>query len=824
MATYTWAALDGVTVVSTTVHSHGAVSSGDTVGAFTTPTDDDYRLGFQIINIAPAGAAGPFSLTLDASIGDVVVELASGGSGISVGDVVILKDGVSALNRMVNTVRLVSTNTITLNGRLLLDLPSATATLEIAPKLEVTGTEGVGSDTTQSITETIWLSENLATNWYPTRAMYDRNTSVSIVTTFFSADSFDVHEWIDPANVFRSDRKSRRALMSAVRVANTTPAVFDEPFLSNASGHKDGTKGFGANTGPRVAEQHPPIRLEIDITAFVLAGGVTIEGFRTVWSPVRQAIAGGTGVVAIRISPGNFEQFQIGDVVDLYDLTTDLTEQRTISAKTAPDIITVSVAITNSYTVDDIVGIVQSENVTISGAGTFYTADAWVYPLFHNTVAGPDDFSYQVFSSVQGKCGELLSMDHRAMTPPGGFAGGYLRQNSGIYQIATSMLIGDGTTHTMFGTPAGALSLPRTFAAGKMQFASSKSFWWMGYKSWMGTTSSVYIHSRPGPNANEFMFMLGSATNGVVLLGCNIGSTKSATSNAFNAAHGAPSLLLVKDCLVSIGTPFNSASTNIIYDNIVTTFDDANESISDVVSGTNLTIGGTTTADSYRVIKVLNQATFALQAFGGFVAPNQTMRISDFNSRVDNHVARESHSIRLFTALLAGNSDNVLRSINSYFSEVRWGRLFGTVAGLDPLIESAITVDVQVVNEIGDPVEGARVILVDNAGTERFDEITNAVGRIAQHELITHRYDVGSSTNWNVIWIPPAIPASPVNETDFSPFELIVLPTANADGYVPSRVAFSTAPFMATESKEFVIVLNVPRPDGQFGDAGFDQF
>jgi hypothetical protein len=313
--------------------------------------------------------------------------------------------------------------------------------------------------------------------------------------------------------------------MTAAAVAPQAAVVpYNEPFLSNGSGHKISARGFGADVD-RYAEQHPPIRLEIDVTAGAdFTGGVTIEGFRTIWSPIR-GLAMGAGTGFVRVSPECYSQFQVGDVVTLFNLTTNANETQTIASKTAPDVLNFVGVTANAYALDDVVGIVQSEVVDVSGGiGTYYTADAWVYPLWHNTAGGTEDFTYQVFSSVQGYCGNLHSADNRLGA---GVATTALRECHPVVQSTVGTLnAGDGVTPTAFGQLAGAYISPRN-VDDHISGAANDCLPWWGVKSKGGHSVSPMFIVRGSQDAgNDFFTIPGHATNMVNNIGIMAGNRK----------------------------------------------------------------------------------------------------------------------------------------------------------------------------------------------------------------------------------------------------------------------------------------------------------
>ncbi len=376
----------------------------------------------------------------------------------------------------------------------------------------------------------------------------------------------------------------------------------------------------------------------------------------------------------------------------------------------------------------------------------------------------------------------------------------------------------------MFGTPNGVLSQPRHVGGGLVSTAASISYIFMGYKDeFGGSVGNVYWIRRPG-FTGELYNVAANATNGIILLGTSLALSKLIPTSLNTATVNSPATILGRDVNTTITAAFSTLTGNVEVRNIHAAFDRANGAVADAGGGqATFQLADSTTIDAYSVISSVNAAGtgFLAQPFPNDFA---LLRVRDYNFNNINSPGGESGTFEYGTIGVGQASPIILRFINCYFSVAKWRKVFGSPDV--PLLESAITLNLQVINEIGTPIEGARVIMVNNVGTEIFDVTTNQVGRIPLQEVITHQYGISTAPGgiWDEIWRPPDTPPAPVTEADFSPFELIVLPTASADGYVPSKLEFSSVPFMSTEAKEFVIVLNVPRPDGQFGDAGFDQF
>lgn len=825
MATYTWAThpdgVDGGSVVSGTVLTSQAVALDDVFGGITLISQDSYRIAIKATDIVLDSGAGPFDLTVDGAIGDFDITLTSGdAANLADEDVVILKDGSG--NQMVNQLRAaVAGGTVKLETPLTRNFPSATSTIERSPRCEVTGEEGVGGiyqgtgggGTQTSVrTEKIWLTDEDFGNWFMTRLRYDFGSTLSIAT-FDWTGTIEVVEWIDDSNIYRSDRRTERPLFPTGSFAAPQAVTpFSLHFLSNGSGGKAQTKGF--SSGSRYAEQHPPIRLNLDISNYKSSGDITIEGFRTIWSPIRDELPM-TTTTQVRISPENFSQFQAGDVVDLWNYTTDVTEQRTISTKTAPDILTMTAAITGTYGIDDIIGIMQAETIPVKGAGALFTTDAWVYPLTHEASSFYGGFYYDIFQSVQGHCGALATVD------PHQFSTGFreVHQNEGHYSLnIIDYTYGDGVTPTVLGGAAGTTLLLRN--QGKLTSAATDSILWWGYKDVFGNATSCQFIARGRSSIDVIWNIAASTTNMLVMQKAILQNNRISSSFQGGVATvGAGAIVRIKDSFGMANSAFNFTTTDVKLKDCKTNAEGANEiALERLASGSTYVLNATTTIDDLSVLA----AAWAADTNGPTamppVDPGGPIRFNEYNAQQLDHVGRGAGRATIQGGF-AVSAD--LRMFNSLVSEINITDIFGP-SGMQ--ITSGITINVHVINEAGDNIESARVILVDTTGGEQFDVTTNVYGVIPKQEVLVERFatiPVGfTGVTFN---IGDGAPGNIV-KTTFTPFELIVLPTALADGYVPTRVNFNVAPWIATEAKNFTIVLNVPRPDGQFGDAGFDEF
>ncbi len=825
MSTYTWATdaggVDGLTVVSGTILASQAVTLNLVIGGIVLSTQDSYRPAIKATGIILDSGAGTFDLTANGNLGDAFVTTSSGdAANLADGDVVIIRDGS---NTMINKLRAaVSGGTIPLESLLTQNFSSATATIERAPRVEVTGVEGVGGRDpagafTSSRTEKIWLTEPQFGDWYPARLRYDPGSTMSIAT-FDWTGTIEVVEWIDAANIYRSDRRTQRALFPVGTITAPQAVLpFSLHFLSNGSGGQRIAKGYAldaAEMAGRYAEQHPPIRLNIDITNFVAAGNVVIEGFRTIWSPIREILPM-TTATQVRISPENFEQFQTGDVVDLWNIATDVTEQRTISTKTAPDILTMTAAITGAYTVDDVIGILQAETVAVAANGTLHTVDAWVYPLTHEGTTGTADFTYDIAQSVQGFCGALATVDpHRVQS-----AFVEVRQNEGHYSLnMKDLTYGNGSDPTVVGGPSGVTLILRDDARKFISAASDTCLWW-GYKDAFGNPTSGMYLSRGRQVVDRLWDITGNATNILVMLKSTLANPRiSARLKGGSQLVGVGAKVRFREVYGLCSDAFFFATGDIAIKDCKFAIENANEiNLTAASSGSSFVLRSATTLEAVQVLGAVSGYVQGALA-QPLVEPSGPIRVNEYNLVQTNHPGPGVGTATSRPGNVGISCD--FRLFNSLSSGIDIQDLAGP---LGTQVRSGITVDVNVINETGDVIEDARVILVDTTGVIQFDTTTNEFGNIAKQEVIVEEFENNGAFGGGTIHLGDATPAG-LTRTLFSPFELIVLPTTNADGYVPTRVNFSVVPWIATEAKNFTIVLNVPRPDGQFGDAGFDEF
>ncbi len=826
MATYTWATdaggVDGLTVVSGTILASQAVTLDLVFGGIVLSSQDSYRPAIKATSIvldSGAGGASGFSLTANGNLGDAFVTTSSGdAANLADGDVVIIRDGSDT---MINQLRAaVSGGTIPLEGLLTQNFSSATATIERAPRVEVTGVEGVGGVdqgapplNSTSRTERIWLTEPQFGDWYPARLRYDPGSTMSIAT-FDWTGTIEVVEWIDAANIYRSDRRTQRALFTVGSIAAPQAVTpFSLHFLSNGSGGQRASKGYalsGSEFAGRYAEQHPPIRLNIDISGFSVAGNVVIEGFRTIWSPIREILPM-TTTTQVRISPENFEQFQTGDVVDLWNIATDVTEQRTISTKTAPDIITMTAAVTGTYEVDDVIGILQAETVAVAAAGTVHTADAWVYPLTHEATG---TYTYNIAQSVQGLCGALATVDPHVIQN----AAVEVRQNEGHYSLnVKDLTYGNGSDPTIIGGPSGVTLILRDANEKFISAASDTCLWW-GYKDAFGNSTSAAYLSRGRAVVDQIWNVTGNATNILVMLKSTIANPRiSSRLRGGGQSVGVGAKVRIRDTYGLTNDTFLYSTGDIEIRDCKFSAEGANEiALTETTSGAAFFLRSATTLESVRVLGATSG--YVQGAIAAPLTEQGIIRVNEYNL-VQTDYPGAGVGFAASRPVNFGISCD-LRLFNSLSSGIDMQDLGGP---LGTQIRSGITVDVNVINETGDVIEDARVILVDTTGVEQFDTTTDEFGNIAKQEVIVEQFENTGVFGGGTAHLGDATPAG-LTRTLFSPFELIVLPTSDADGYVPTHVNFNVVPWIATESKNFTIVLHVPRPDGQFGDAGFDEF
>jgi hypothetical protein len=515
----------------------------------------------------------------------------------------------------------------------------------------------------------------------------------------------------------------------------------------------------------------------------------------------------------VQISPECWSQFQVGDVVTLFDLTTNLFENQTIASKTAPDLLNFVGVTANAYNLDDIIGIVQTEVVSVApGLGTYYTADAWVYPLWHNTAGGTEDFTYQVFQSVQGYTGCLHSADNRLGAGIG--AGSLLECNPVIQSAVGSVQAGDGVTPTAFGQLAGAYISPR-HTDGQVAGAANDTLLWWGVKSKFGQGVSPMLVLRGSLAAgNDFFQIPGHATNGVVCVGMMGGNRKVLLGgDAGRNDCPDPAFWRMIHTIAYTRNWYRQGTTNVLGFQLFAAQDTANDTVVGGV-GASLQINAPTNLEDFAVVQDANAFNRAVAlATPVPLTPAQPIRITDFNAVSQN--AGGGASPRL--TMLTQNRSYTGRGVNSYFSQIE----VRSVSGANVQnVQSAVTAEVSVIDENGDFVEGALVKVVDATGVLVVDTVTDVFGRIPLQELISHQWtktNAAGSQIWQVGDVAPA----PITTTIFTPFELIVLPNVGVqEGFVPSHQVINVAPFDPDSKVVTTIVMRVPRPDGQFGDAG----
>jgi hypothetical protein len=828
---------------------NSAVNSGDSF----TPTmsdTDDFAVAIHITGAALVAAdRGPFAIAADVARGSDTFDVGSGvGSKFTAGDMALFRN--SAGNEVFRAgVESVSTDTITLDDRIFVALDT-TFTVEIPGKITVTGDEGAGSGQTPvSRTSTLWLVDmDQKANWLVTRWRFDANASLTINTTGFTATTLLATEFIDMLNFYRSDRNTRRTLMAAVQGTPVAAPgnVFSYPWLSHASGHPPSRTGAAA-TMERYAESHPPARLQVDIKEYVNNGtpqSVIISGFKTVWSPIKSAIAGSGGggtdqEVVIPIE--NWNQFQINDAVTLHNLANGNQDNVTINAKTFAGSATgqptlgFSAIPVNDYAVDDVIGILATETIAAPAAnGTLHSAEAWCFPLKHYTsgVGGDDSYDYEIFSSIQGVFGCLMSADKRLRTDLG--TDSELGHLPIIQNILNSSF---GSAATAIGMIGGVLSIPRARAASAQNIrigttaGTSRALWQTGIVDKFGraATGACIIYGRSSATNSPIVVRSGASNAEITTGTMSIPSkgTGGADVGGPTIAHQEGCVSFKRNLLAMQSNLAKSSTSNSSIRDAYATFDrmQGNQPDRPTAGVQTYLVVTPTQSENFANLVTTNDPTVGVNFLTGsdFTGADEILRLKDVNSSLISGAGDLSHRVRFrqfvsteFTAALV---DSYMRRFVVDFNNGAQNKT--------RTLQSRHTLNVQVIDETGEPLEGVSVVLVDNSapGSPQVDTTTGFDGRIAASEVVSHTWAVLSEIA--DIDIPvtqtSGFPTG-ITYTDFNPFQLIVAPVSGTmEGLVPAKLDFDLPPFLPTPLN-FVIVLHSPRPDGQFGDAGFGEF
>lgn len=814
MATYTFGGVNSlglVNIVSTTILTSQSVTLNQVFSGLSIPTDDDYRLRIKLTNIVLDNTTlGPFVVISGNTLGDESVIVSSGdASNFTASGTIIIKDGLG--NENINQVRsdFSGGSIITLDERLLIDVPTTTSTIERVPRIEITGTVGTGSGATDVFTEVIWLTErdNFSGLWF-SRLKYDHATTFSVATFGFTG-TIEIIDWISLENIYHADRRTKRDITGLIS-GDPTNLAFPNPFLSNGAGHKGGTKGFSVSIldMERYAEQHYPLRLFMNIIfGFGINGTFSIHGFKTIWSPIRENV--NSSATSIKISAENLNQFAPNDVITLYDLTNDIREDIPISTLTSPDTLNLVSGTINSYTVDDVLGIWQTETVSVTTVGNTYTKDAWVYPLEYSTTS-LSSFFRTINSSVQGLVGTLLTGDNRysGSLPAGVFP----RNNVGVYSSTTSSI--QVQANTAFGSPQEIMCLPRG-TTNLLTQESTNSIIALGYKDKFG-------NALVGPT-----IIRGSLkSNNLILTNQDMGfiafRTKFLNRKIINDDEGGRSSfsnfasLKLRSCESSTPGFYSLVSNDIQVRDCINIADRANsivpEPIASLFPGAFLASTVTTNQDLVRVKDIGGGGVQALVGFTGI-----DIIINEYNNDILNNSG--GNSKKLFI-LNFGNT--VIQVINSEFSELE---MDSSQVGFQK-INSVSLLDLIVVNENNEPLAGSSVLLLDVFGNIVINTTTDEFGKIPITEMVTHSWfrDLSTGTN-KISWFVADPPPSPIVRTIFSPFDLIISENpGKVEGYTPAHNIIDIKPLLTNSTVKLTIILHVPRPDGQFGDAGFGTF
>jgi hypothetical protein len=376
-----------------------------------------------------------------------------------------------------------------------------------------------------------------------------------------------------------------------------------------------------------------------------------------------------------------------------------------------------------------------------------------------------------------------------------------------VVQIAVGRVnFGNGTTPTLFGGVGGSLCLPRHIS-NQLYPAASDSSLWFGYKNPHGAAvSGFHIMRGAGSSGHLLWDMRGGSGNGVIALKTFFDFRQVAGSGDYGScAASADNFLRARDCILTSTRIFNGSYGDVILQDCTDGTDRANGEVTHTTSGGHaFQLSDPTDLDETARLKSGFPFWYSVQflpdAAHSLTSP---LRYRDLN-RFLRHASGEGGG-----QVYAANPGNqaAMRLVDSYVSGAR----FRCGAGVTRYLESAFTINIQVVNEEADPVEGARVILLNQAGTAVVNQTTNFSGRIPLQDIVDRRFTLNQSAD--VTWrFGDSVPA-PVSETDFNPFTLLVIPDSTSQGFEPHKEIFSIAPFIPNPV-ESTVVVSTPRPRG----------
>ncbi len=814
---FSWNTDDGVTVTSTVIQA----TVGATTGPFTPsiPSDQAYRIMVEFGGFLPDPITrGPFALAANTKAGDNFITVAAGvGANFAASDVIVLDNGLAGEDNRTQVTQVdpsyTGGDTIPLRERSRLDLPSGSATVTIPPTMSIAGTEGGSSKTEGPYA----LTDNtLVKGLYPSRLRWDPGTTVTITLVGFDASTtITVYTYIDPWNIYVSDRTTRRSIFAAT--APTVP-IGPNAFLHSWVNDGGGTTSFsGLANGnvDRYKNTGTPVRVYVDVTAGTnFSGGVNISGCVT-----RAFLAAsiGVGATSCRIYLDQYEQLHVGDVVTLVNYSTGGVETQTIASKTAPDTLNFSGSTINAYNKDDLICLAILENISVAAgigggsgpAGEYVSASSYVEIFEISTAGGTEDFTYEVFSSTQGHCGALTAASPRQGS---GIASTGAVQCEPNVQIATRITVGDGVSRMFFGGAGGLLVTPRNHDA-LIDGASTNSVLYFGMRDHVSRqATSPFIWMRGSSAAGSDGWSIkGSTTNGVIAIGLVAMNRKLvAGADAGRNEVLDPAFWVMLDTLVYTRNIYRQGTTDAFATRVRSAIEVAGGLFASG-SGADYQINAPTDVFTFENVASTNAYARAFSSIPSISFPlGSPIRINGLNNVGGNAAGSASRRI----SLLGTNRTHESRAISCYFSEIE---LQGNSAATKRLT-SAILFRVQVIDETGEPIEGVQIQLITVTGTVVVDSTTDVFGRIPRQEVVTHQWD-SVNTPVTSIWRVGDPPPTEITETVFGPFLLLITPSGTT-GLVPYQIQLDPLPLFPN-NLDLLVVMHAPRSVGKYGQAPY---
>jgi hypothetical protein len=379
---------------------------------------------------------------------------------------------------------------------------------------------------------------------------------------------------------------------------------------------------------------------------------------------------------------------------------------------------------------------------------------------------------------------------------------GIVYQKHPINQIGTLRVhlnSGASSTPTVFGQLSGTLIFPRR-SSGMIYLNTNDSKLWLGSKNKFGYPVSPVTFMHGGNTAGaDVVFIAGDATNGFfqnsVTAICRVLDGGGAMGR--NTVNN-PAVWRANFAQAYTRNWFRQSSTNVKGLGLYSGIDLGNDALVPS-TGASYQINAPNSAGDF-AIPVDTQAItrgVAINPTSSFY-PNQPIQILGFNEIMPEASGGNSG---IFT-LLAQNVNYTGRGVNSSFSRLQFHNATATTHDM----ESAITADVMVIEENGNPIPGATVQIINALGTTVTDTTSDFRGRIATQILVSHLWRRQNDGGGLKIFRKDASPPAGITAVVYEPFLLLV----TADGFDTHISIHHVDPFEPTNKISDRVILAPP--------------